>query len=173
VFFPYDCAAYGHELSLTQKERDAMAFNDKAKICKAKTKDKKPCSNPSVRGYDYCYQHKPVERDPWRHGLGALQLTDPYQKQSFDYVLDAIEKDFELNNSSDRMQSQMAAYYFVKWMEAVKEGIIENASFYDGLIRKNLKCLKATRENREGLEIKVSTPAEWAAQLLSEHNIKS
>ena len=149
-----------------------MAFNAKAKICNGKTKDNKPCSNPAVRGGEYCFQHKPEEKDHWRHGLGALQLKDPYQKQAFDYVLDTIEKDFELNNSSDRMQAQMAAYYYVMWMDAVKEGIIENASFYDGLIRKNLKCLKATRENREGLEIKVSTPAEWAAQLLSEHNNK-
>lgn len=160
-----------------------MSFNEHAQLCEAHTRTGKSCSNPAMKNDVYCYQHRTDktlhydrknDNDPWRHGgPGALKLSDPEVQKIFDYVLDKIEKDFELNDSSDRMQSQMAAYYFVKWMEAVDKGEQDKAGVFDSLVRKNLHSLKATRDSREGIEVKVSTPAEWAAQLIAESKKRS
>jgi hypothetical protein len=104
----------------------------------------------------------------WRDDDLLLKLPEAGEQQLFEFALDAIERDFELNESSDRTQAQMSAFYFVKWRNAAQAGEKDLQVLYDDLMRKNLGCLKATREKREGLEIKITTPAEWAANLLAE-----
>ncbi len=107
-------------------------------------------------------------QNPWRTGILALHLKDPEEQALLDNTLDSIERDFRLNGSSDQMQAQMAAYYFVQWQKAVRDNMLDMSAIYDRLMRKNLNCLKITREKREGTEIKISSPADWAASLMAE-----
>ena len=150
-----------------------MAFSDVEARCKATTKNGTPCGNPALLGQDYCRVHTEQMgvvrvKKSWRDDDLVLKLTDESENQLFSFALDAIERDFDLNESSDRMQAQMSAFYFVKWRGAAVNGEKDLQVLYDDLMRKNLGCLKATREKREGLEIKITTPAEWAANLLAE-----
>ena len=98
-----------------------------------------------------------------------MDLPSDEEKELMKMTMEAIDEDFDLNESTDRMQAQMAAYYFTQWVMATKRRNLELAAAHDNLLQKNLKSLKATRDIRDGVEIKVSTPAEWAADLLEEY----
>ena len=160
-----------------------MSFNHYANKCTAKTTQGTKCKNPAMVNSDFCFQHsdevtktdneKKSNDNPWReNGPGALKLFDENEYKTMLFVLEAIERDFDLNQSSDQMQAQMAALYFVKWMKAAQSDTAEYFIAYDKLLRKSLSCLKATREKREGIELKISTPADWAAKLLGEYKVK-
>ena len=159
--------------------KQLMAFNHFANKCTAITNKGSQCKNPAMVDSDLCFQHndnvtRPVEEqkldnNPWRYdGPGALKLQAENEYRTMLFVLEAIENDFDLNQSSDQMQAQMVAFYFVKWMQAAQDGLPELAVSYDKLIRKSLSCLKATRDKRDGIELKITTPAVWAAKLLGE-----
>jgi len=81
-------------------------------------------------------------------------------------ALAVLEEDFELNDSSDKMQATIAAYYFVKWQQAVKNDTIEMQAHYETLLRRNLTSLKATRDKREGVDITIHSPAQWASEMI-------
>jgi len=148
-----------------------MPFNDAARQCKAKTREGKQCRNPALRGQDYCRHHAKAEPETntWRDGPHSLQLVSSEEQELLDFALDSIERDFELNNSSDRMQAEMAAFYFVKWRAAVMADDQALQLQCEDLFRKNLGCLKATRDKRGDVEKEVKSPCELAVALLDEN----
>ena len=155
-----------------------MSFNKHASPCLAKkdgTGDL--CKNPAMKNSNYCYQHDPgfkerikvEDNTEWCNSEVALSLPDEKDQELFKNILKELEQDFELTMSSDKMLSRMAAYYFVKWLQSVKEGVLELEAAYDSLLRKSLSSLKVTREKRDGIELKVTTPSVWAAKLIGEY----
>lgn len=155
-----------------------MSFNKHASPCLAK-KDStgELCKNPAMKNSNYCYQHDPgfkerlrvEDNTEWCNGEVALSLPDEKDQDLFKMVLKELEQDFKLTMSSDKMLSRMAAYYFVKWLQAVKEGVLELEAAYDSLLRKSLSSLKVTREKRGGIELNITTPSVWASKLLGEY----
>ncbi len=152
-------------------------FSETAKRCSAMTYSGKSCPNPAMKDSDLCWQHSKV-RNPeligkpkwWQELPDTLEINNSEEQELMISALEAIDDDFDLNESTDRMQAQMSAFYFSKWVSACKQNNLELAAAHDHLLQKNLKCLKATRDIREGVEVQMSTPAEWAADLLEEYN---
>ncbi|MDX2177669.1 MAG: hypothetical protein SF028_14495 [Candidatus Sumerlaeia bacterium] len=72
------------------------------------------------------------------------------------------------NKSSDFIQVELVAIYFLKLGRAQEAGDWENAEKIDRMIRCHLKDLKATKISREGEQPKgpEKTPADWATSLL-------
>ncbi len=152
-------------------------FSETAKRCLAVTYSGKPCPNPAVKESDLCWQHHRCRHPDrigtlrwWQELPDTLDITDDEEQALMISALEAIDDDFDLNESTDRMQALMSSVYFAKWVSACRENNLELAAAHDHLLQKNLKCLKATRDSREGVESKVSTPAEWATDLLEEYN---
>ncbi|MEN6521128.1 MAG: hypothetical protein ABFD46_08270 [Armatimonadota bacterium] len=103
-----------------------------------------------------------------KHGIYADRFLSPEEKPLFDAIIAQLHEDFVFNKSSDFMQVELVAVYFLKLGRAQEAGDWDAAERLDRMIRCHLKDLKATKIAREGEEPKgaETTPAEWATALL-------
>ncbi len=103
-----------------------------------------------------------------KHGVYADRFLSTEEKPLFDAIIEQLHQDFVFNKSSDFMQVELVAVYFLKLGRAQEAGDWDAAERLDRMIRCHLKDLKATKIAREGDEPKgpETTPAEWATALL-------
>jgi hypothetical protein len=108
-----------------------------------------------------------------KHGIYADRFLTPEERQLFDAIITQLHEDFVFNKSSDFMQVELVAVYFLKLERAQEAGDWDAAERLDRMIRCHLKDLKATKIAREGEEPKGSetTPAEWASSLLNRYAV--
>ncbi len=148
--------------------------------CTARVKKTcKPCRAWAVVGYKVCNMHganpqnhggaPKGNKNAITHGIFSNDLLDDEEKRLYQESYQALQKDFELNNSSDRMTCQMACIFFIRLRRAINQGKTNDIAQMESLVRNQLKDLKATRDKREGDvgDLKTS-PAEWAATILKE-----
>ena len=102
------------------------------------------------------------------HGIYANRFLSEEEKPIFEAIIRQLEQDFVFNKSSDFIQVELVAVYFLKLGRAHETGDSEAAERLDRMIRAHLKDLKATKISREGEAPKgpETTPAEWATALL-------
>ncbi len=124
-----------------------MPLHDDMRLCAGKTKTGKPCRNPAVKDSEFCRQHggnvanaagrfDRGNAGAWRHGAYSKRLRSASERALYREVLHAIERDFNLNDSTDRIEAEMVATYFVKWRAAAEANSDERQDHYDALIRK-------------------------------------
>jgi hypothetical protein len=103
-----------------------------------------------------------------KHGVYANRFLTPEEQPIFDAIIEHLHEDFVFNKSSDFMQVELVAVYFLKLGRAQEAGDWDAAERLDRMIRCHLKDLKATKIAREGEEPKgaETTPAEWTTALL-------
>ncbi len=103
-----------------------------------------------------------------KHGIYADRFLDEEERPLFDAIIKQLHEDFVFNKSSDFMQVELVAVYFLKLGRAQVANDWEAAERLDRMIRCHLKDLKATKIAREGDEPRglETTPAEWASSLL-------
>jgi len=155
------------------------------KQCKAKSKQAgRQCRNLAVKGKDVCYIHGGKSTGPKdkskhygnKHARKYGSYISEILKKDiwiFEKFFNTLHQDFELNNSTDKMATELACMYFVKIIQAQREGDIPSADTHDRMCRMQLKDLKATKSAREGEIVTLKTsPAEWAANLLSQSEEK-
>jgi len=156
------------------------------KQCKAKSKRAgRQCNNLAMNGKNVCHIHGGKSTGPKdkskhygnkharKYGsyIAEILKTDIW---IFEKFYDTLHQDFELNNSTDKMATELACMYFVKIIQAQRAGDIPSADTHDRMCRLQLKDLKATKSAREGEVVTLKTsPAEWAANLLAQVPAKS
>jgi hypothetical protein len=103
-----------------------------------------------------------------KHGIYADRFLTPEEKPLFDAIIEQLQDDFVFNKSSDFLQVELIAVYFLKLGRAQESGDWEAAERLDRMIRCHMKDLKTTKITREGTEPQSpeTTPAEWATALL-------
>lgn len=103
-----------------------------------------------------------------KHGIYADRFLSEDERPIFDAIIAQLHEDFVFNKSSDFMQVELVAVYFLKLGRAQEACDWDAAEKLDRMIRCHLKDLKATKIAREGEEPKgpETTPAEWATALL-------
>lgn len=103
-----------------------------------------------------------------QHGIYANRFLSPEERPIFDAIIAQLHEDFVFNKSSDFIQVELVAVYFLKLGRAQEAGDWEAAERLDRMIRCHMKDLKTTKITREGVEPTESqtTPAEWATALL-------
>ena len=156
------------------------------KKCKAKSKQaQRQCRNLAMKGKEVCYFHGGKSTGPKnkskhygnQHGRKYGSYIAEILKKDiwiFEKFYDTLHQDFDLNNSTDKMATELACMYFVKIIQAQREGDIPSADTHDRMCRLQLKDLKATKSAREGEVVTLKTsPAEWAANLLSQSEEKA
>ena len=102
------------------------------------------------------------------HGIYADRFLSPEERPLFEAIIGQLYQDFVFNKSSDFMQVELVAVYFLKLGRAQEAGDWDAAERLDRMIRCHLKDLKATKIAREGEAAggPETTPAEWATALL-------
>jgi hypothetical protein len=102
------------------------------------------------------------------HGIYASRFLAEDEKKIFDKIIAQLDKDFVFNKSSDFMQVELVAVYFIKLSRAQEEGNWDAAERLDRMIRCHLKDLKTTKITREGEATakRSATPAQWASALV-------
>ncbi len=134
------------------------------------------CTHPAVTGYSVCRMHganptnhgggQPKNLNGMTHGAYVKRLLDDQDKELFEQTLEAIRRDFDLNDSTDQIQAAMAAFYFTRWYRAIEGKADAAIGNFDVLLRKQLESLKTTRAQRDTGGGPQTTPAEWAVALL-------
>jgi len=163
--------------NLPDEQDHVESFGRLTARCTARMKKNgRRCTLPAVTGYKVCRMHganpnnhgggKPGNLNGMIHGAYVKRLLDDQDKEMFDQTLDAIRRDFDLNDSTDQIQAAMAAFYFTRWYRAI-EGKADTAiGEFDVLLRKQLESLKSTRAQRDTGGGPQTSPAEWAVALL-------
>ena len=103
-----------------------------------------------------------------KHGVFADRFMSESERDVFEEMMALFHEEFLLNRSADFIQLEFAGIYMLQLARAILVGDWETASKIDGLLRANLKDLKATKRTREGdgtPQTSIS-PAEWASELL-------
>ncbi len=111
---------------------------------------------------------QPGNNNALKHGIFADRFLTEDERPIFEAIIAQLHEDFVFNKSSDFMQVELVAVYFLKLGRAQVEGNWDAAERLDRMIRCHLKDLKTTKIVREGEEPKgaETTPAEWATSLL-------
>ncbi len=145
--------------------------------CKAKSKRTgERCRRLATPGFEVCHYHgagggaPKGNKNAMQHGVYVNELLNDEERKLFQELLQAMQEDFQLNNSSDRISAEVACLSFIKLVRAFK-GDNAGAMYRVNLIlRSQLQDLKATKDKREGEAGGLqTTPAEWMAKLLEEH----
>jgi len=103
-----------------------------------------------------------------KHGVYVTNFLNDEERRSFEAILARLQNDFEFNESSDLIQAELVAIYFLRLDRAQALGDFDAAAKIDGLIRAHFKDLKTTKLAREGDQPKKAegTPADWATKVL-------
>ena len=101
-------------------------------------------------------------------GLYVSSFLTEDEAPLFDAILERLHADFVFNKSSDLMQAELVAVYFLRLARAQTVGDFDAAQKLDQMIRAHLRDLKTTKLAREGDQPKGpdTSPAEWATKLL-------
>ncbi len=101
-------------------------------------------------------------------GMYANRFLSDDEKKIFEKIIAQLYQDFVFNKSSDFMQVELVAVYFIKLSRAQEEGNWDAAERLDRMIRCHLKDLKTTKITRETdpASKRAATPAEWASKLV-------
>jgi hypothetical protein len=118
----------------------------------------------SVRNSD-----KPPRSGFVQHDTYTTRLVTPEELKLHNHIFSSLRRDFGLKLEVDRMLAAHVAFFCVKLYAAIEANAPDLMAHYDRLVRQNLECLKATRDKRDGAELKVTTPAEWAADLVANY----
>jgi hypothetical protein len=102
------------------------------------------------------------------HGIYADRFMSAEERPLFETIIGQLYQDFVFNKSSDFMQVELVAVYFLKLGRAYEIGDWEAAEKLDRMIRCHLKDLKATKiaRERDTAQRPETTPAEWATALV-------
>lgn len=102
------------------------------------------------------------------HGIYADRFMSAEERPLFETIIGNLYQDFVFNKSSDFMQVELVAVYFLKLGRAYAIGDWEAAEKLDRMIRCHLKDLKATKiaRERDTAQGPATTPAEWATALV-------
>ncbi|MHB9038902.1 MAG: hypothetical protein ACYC64_19865 [Armatimonadota bacterium] len=105
-----------------------------------------------------------------KHGIYADRFLAAEERPIFDSIITQLYEDFVFNKSSDFIQVELVAVYFLKLGRAHEAGDWEVAERLDRMIRCHMRDLKTTKISREGTEAMgvETTPAEWATSLLEQ-----
>lgn len=148
----------GGRTRVTQRERDT-SFT-KAETGEADRGQRSAGATPRTRP-------SPGDADGLRHGVYAERFLSDEERPLFESFISQLEQDFVFNRSSDFMQVELVAVYFLKLARAIEAGDAETSERLDRMIRCHLKDLKTTKLSREGETVSLATtPAEWATALL-------
>lgn len=102
-----------------------------------------------------------------QHGVFANRFMSECEREVFEGMMARFYANYELNESADFIQLEFAGIYMLKLARAILAEDWETAAKVDGLLRANLKDLKATKQMREGEKpTALFSPAEWATELL-------
>lgn len=102
-----------------------------------------------------------------QHGVFADRFMSEGEREVFEGMMTRFYANYELNESADFVQLEFAGIYMLKLARAILAEDWEIAAKVDGLLRANLKDLKATKQMREGEKpLAPFSPAEWATELL-------
>ncbi len=153
-------------------------LNQSATQCKAKSKRSgKQCQNPAISGSDVCRMHganpknhggAPREnKNAMTYGIFSNDLQDDEERQIYQEYYQALQGDFEMNDSADRMTCQMACIFFIRLRRAVLCGKNSDIALVESLVRNQLKELKTAAGKGDKDSSKIS-PAEWVANLIKE-----
>ncbi|MEN6358256.1 MAG: hypothetical protein ABFD83_14380 [Armatimonadota bacterium] len=106
-----------------------------------------------------------------KHGIYADRFLTPEEKPIFEAIIAQLYEDFVFNKSSDFIQVELVAVYFLKLGRAQEAGDWDAAERLDRMIRCHMKDLKTTKISREGADARgdETTPAEWATALLEKY----
>jgi hypothetical protein len=109
-------------------------------------------------------------RNNLQHGCYANRLLSDEEQVLFDALITQLHADFKFNESSDFIQVELVAIYFVKLRRAQEAEDWDAAEKLDRMLRNHLKDLKATKIAREGEQPKgpETTLAEWASAMLQQ-----
>ena len=91
----------------------------------------------------------PGNQNSLRHGIYADRFLSPEERPLFEAIIGQLYQDFVFNKSSDFMQVELVAVYFIKLSRAQEEGNWDAAERLDRMIRCHLKDLKTTKITRE------------------------
>lgn len=110
----------------------------------------------------------PGNQNSRTRGVYVSNFQDEKEHRSFESILERLHGDFEFNESSDLLQAELVAIYFLRLDRAQAVGDFDAAAKIDVLIRAHLKDLKTTKLAREGDQPKraESSPADWATKVL-------
>ena len=148
-----------------------------ARLCIGNKKDGTQCKNVALLTSVYCRNHIPTvekmerNRPIFGQGESKLKLPDEKDQVLLESVLAGLQAEFTLNNSSDMINLEMAAYYFVKWRRAVEDGEHEKTASLDSLVQRNLSALQVTRSTRPSGESTVRTVADVQTDLLEKAKV--
>lgn len=103
----------------------------------------------------------PGNRNSLVHGIYADRFLAPEERPLLETIIAQLYQDFVFNKSSDFMQVELVAVYFLKLGRAQEVGDWDAAEKLDRMIRCHLKDLKATKAAREGVAVQdqETTPA--------------
>lgn len=145
--------------------------------CKAKSKRTgERCRRLATPGFEVCYYHgagggaPKGNKNAVKHGVYVDKLLNDEERKLFQEILQAMQEDFQLNNSSDRISAEVACLSFIKLVRAFKGDNADAMYRVNLILRSQLQDLKATKDKREGESAGLrTTPAEWMANLLEAH----
>lgn len=163
--------------SLSDDQDQVESFGHSVPRCTARMKKNGlRCTLPAVSGYNVCRMHganpknrgggQPGNLNGMKHGAYVKRLLDDRDREIFNETLEAIRRDFELNDSTDQLQAVMASFYYAKWHRAAEANADAAIAHFDILMRKQLESLKMMRVQRDTPSGPQTTPAEWAVALL-------
>ena len=141
--------------------------------------EKKPCSDYERKNAEAFHRITTKQRGPGapkgntnslKHGTHANRFLSEEERVLFDELIAGLHTDFKFNASSDFIQVELVAIYFLKLRRAQEADDWDSAQKIDPLLRGHLKDLKTTKISREGDEPRgpETTPAEWASSLLKQ-----
>lgn len=110
-----------------------------------------------------------------KHGFYGKKILPEPDHPLFDKIVAKLYHDFQFNSSSDFLQIELLAVYYLKMGQVQESGNMDAAERLDRMIRNHMKDLKATRISRDG-EVtdgnRGVAPADIVSFLLIEHKKK-
>lgn len=158
---------------LRRIRRISMPMPGGARGCERILKSGARCKNPALKEFNFCRMHAPtivkLEKERPLFGKGSHKLVLPIKadQELFESVLAGLQAEFTLNNSSDMINLEMLATYYVKWRRAVEAGNDKLAASFDGLVQRNLAALQVTRSTRPTGESTFRSPADISADIMT------
>jgi len=104
-----------------------------------------------------------------KHGIYASRFLTPDEQELFEAMIERFHEEYALNGSADFMQLELVCLYYTQLGRAVALEDWQTADRIDGMIRRHLSDLKATKRTREGEAAPGAqgmSATDWANQLL-------
>ncbi len=109
----------------------------------------------------------------FKNGIFVNKCLDGEEKALFEEVVSKLIKELKIEGTTDLMQTELAALYFLKTVRAVKSSQEDAAERLDKMLRMHLRDLKATRIVREESNKNIgNSPAEWISAFMSSYQDK-